>query len=78
MKRALLLFGLCLFVAGCGPPRVNVYGASGKAYTAPDLCSALVACQNSVESACYYEREVMTAPDGGHAERDCHEVKRPE
>ena len=75
MKVTLLLLGFAV-LTGCGAPKVNVYGASGKAFTAPDLCAALVACQNSSESACYYERELVTNADGSHMESGCKEVKK--
>lgn len=65
MKR-LLLFVPLLLLAGCfGPPKPYlVTGASGKAYTAPDLCVALVACKNANEDACYYPAVKMTSVDG--------------
>lgn len=77
----LVLLVLCLtwlmLCAGCGyhPSPINVYGASGKTYTAPDLCAALVICQNNMETACYYEHEVITYADGSRTDNGCKEVK---
>lgn len=72
MKKAfqcLVLLPL-LLVAGCAyaPPKVTVYGATGKQYIAPELCGAIVQCKNANEAACYYDVTVMTTPSGDHSE----------
>jgi hypothetical protein len=76
MKKMILL-GFSLSLTACGgPSRINVYGASGKAYTAPDLCAALIQCQNSTETSCYYDKELVTYSDGSHMESGCKEIKK--
>ena len=57
-------------------PRVNVYGHSGKVFTAPDICAALVACQNTGETACYYNNEMFTMSNGQMMEIGCKEVTK--
>jgi hypothetical protein len=54
-------------VTGCfGPPSPQkVFGASGKQFTAPDLCGALVECKNSGEAACYYDYSTYVDPNSG-------------
>ena len=76
MKR-LLFLGL-LGLTACGPSHftVTVLGASGKPFTAPDLCSALIACKNSTESACYYNRDIQKEADGTIVEAGCKQVQK--
>ncbi len=80
MKKLFVLIGLTalLPLSACfGPIKVNVYGASGKAYTAPALCAALIACQNSNETACYYDRTLYRDLDGKTLdESGCKEIKK--
>jgi hypothetical protein len=74
--KRIALFSL-LFVAGCGPYKVSVYGKSGAAFTAPSLCAALVQCMNSSETACYYDRTLYRDVDGKTLdESGCKEVKK--
>lgn len=75
MKR-LWLFGLML-LAGCGPYKVTVYGASGKPYVAPDLCAAQLACKQANESACYYTTTVTVDQENNKMvdEQVCKKVK---
>jgi hypothetical protein len=76
MKKLLLLL-FPILVSGCGGPvKANVYGASGKTFTAPDVCAALVACQASNETACYYDRSIYQNPNGTTVESGCKEVKK--
>ena len=57
--------GMLLLLSGCAPYKVTVYGGSGEAYTAPSLCAALLACQNSgKESSCHYEDDSTVTADG--------------
>jgi len=73
--RTMALMGALVMLTACGGPmRLSVYGASGKAYTAPDLCAALVACQSASESSCYYETELLTNADGTHMESGCKKI----
>lgn len=64
MKIFLLLSFACL--AGCAyhPQPASVFGASGKQYTAPVLCQALVQCKNAGETNCYYEADSQTDATG--------------
>ena len=71
-----LSFLALILLAGCGAYHVTVVGASGKPFTAPDLCTALVACQNSSETACYYNRVVLQTATGQTEESTCKEVKK--
>jgi hypothetical protein len=69
----------CIAIAGCAyhPAPQNVYGGSGKAYTAPSLCAALVQCQNASETACYYDVTKVTDATGKVSdEASCKEVKK--
>lgn len=77
MKK-LLLLGSLLLVSGCRytPPQAAVYGHSGTAFTAPNLCAALVACLNSREASCFYDRQLMTTASGTQAWEECKEVKK--
>ena len=61
---------------GCGTYHATVYGASGRAFTAPDICAALIACKNSAETSCYYYRSVVTEPNGSRVEDGCKEVTK--
>ena len=67
-----------VLLAGCGGPyKVSVYGKTGATFTAPSLCAALVACMNSAETACYYDRTLLTGLDGKSLEEStCKEVKK--
>lgn len=66
-----------LAMTGCAPYKVSVFGKSGAAFTAPNLCQALIACMNSSESACYYDRELIHDLDGKSLdESSCKEVKK--
>lgn len=79
MDMKYLTFALLLLITGCfgGPIKVNVYGSSGKAYTAPDLCSALIACKNSTEAACYYDNTIIVDATGKATETSiCKEIKK--
>lgn len=66
----------CLLLAGCGAPlEVTVYGRSGAAFRAPSLCGALIACMNSTETACYYDRTLYRDTNGKTLEESgCKEV----
>jgi len=63
--KVLAVFG-ALFLAGCAyhPDPATVFGASGKPYTAPVLCQALVQCKNAGENECYYEADSQTDATG--------------
>ena len=74
MKRLLLVAVLAL--TGCAPYKVAVYGKSGSAYTAPTLCGALVACLNSTENSCFYDRSLVQTATGNTASDECKEVKK--
>lgn len=64
--RKILLLGVLLAV-GCGPPApVNVFGSSGKKYSAPNLCQAILSCRAGGESACYYNTASFTDPNNGN------------
>lgn len=74
-----MIFVLAIFcgVAGCGGPyHVAVYGRSGAAFTAPSLCGALVACLNSSETSCFYDRTLMQTATGQTQSEECKEVKK--
>ena len=75
MKKLLLLAGV-VFLAGCAPYKVNVYGKTGQAFTAPSLCAALVQCLNSNETACYYDRTLIHDASGTTDESGCKEIKK--
>lgn len=66
MKTWTALSAFCLLgmLAGCGSYHVTVYGKSGAAYMAPDLCGALVACQKAGEPSCTYPTSTMQTLDG--------------
>ena len=70
-----ILLCCSLLMTGCfGPPAPqSVWGRSGKVYTAPDVCAALVACKNANESACFYDRNVQTTATGTIEEGGCKE-----
>lgn len=76
MKRLAILIPL-LALAGCGSAyKVSVYGRSGAVFTAPSLCAALIECENSPESACYYDRTLYVDANGKLDESGCKEVKK--
>lgn len=80
-KLALLSIWLALplGLVGCSyHPVVSVYGRSGAVFTAPSLCGALVACMNSTETACFYERDVIStnAVQPEMAAIECKELKK--
>lgn len=68
MKNLALLsiwLALPLAIAGCGyHSTVSVYGKSGAVFTAPSLCGALVACINSPETSCFYDRNLIQTTSG--------------
>lgn len=74
MKQALIL--LALMLTGCGPYVARVQGASGKQYTAPDLCAALVQCLNSNEQSCFYPDTMVTSNGAVVDSIGCREVKK--
>lgn len=60
---------LALVLTGCAAYKVTVYGApGGKTYIAPDLCGAVVACQDAGEKQCFYNATVVTSLDGKSTE----------
>lgn len=65
-----------LAISGCAAYKPVVTGASGKLYTAPDKCQALVTCLNSGETGCYVDREVLTTATGGTEVSECKEVTK--
>lgn len=71
-----LLLSAVVVLAGCAPYRYTVTGASGKAYTAPDLCAALIQCKNSTEPACYYVASKATQDGKTFDETYCKEVAK--
>lgn len=78
MKRIFWVALLVPLVSGCfGVAHYSVTGASGKLYTAPDICQALVQCQNSAETACFYPDVKTTSQDGKSYDQSyCKEVKK--
>jgi hypothetical protein len=72
-----ILFACSIALVGCfGPPAPqNVWGRSGKVYTAPNVCAALVACKNANEESCFYDRNVEITATGTVAEGGCKEEK---
>jgi hypothetical protein len=70
MKKAFLILLPLSLLAGCAyaPPKVTVYGASGKQYIAPELCGAVVQCKQANENACYYDSTSWTSASGDHSE----------
>lgn len=71
----LILAGLVM-LSGCAPYKASVFGASGKAYTAPEMCGALVSCLNSGETSCYYNKVVISTATGGTETSGCTEIKK--
>lgn len=63
--------GLLLLLVGCSvtPISYKVTGKSGKQYVAPDLCQALIQCQNSGEASCSYvtDRQTDFVGDQAHS-----------
>ena len=83
MRKLALLsvwLALPLGIVGCSHyhPTVSVYDRSGAVFTAPSLCAALVACMNSKETSCFYERDVIStnAVQPEMAMEECHELKK--
>lgn len=80
MMNRLLFAALLLTLTGCAyhPQPVSVFGASGKQYTAPALCQALVQCKNASEASCYYEADSETDLSTGKVADTyyCKEVKK--
>jgi len=71
------LLPLALVLLGCAPYRVSVYGASGRAYTAPDLCAAQIACRKGNDLPCYYNATTVVGPDGKTTEESaCKELTK--
>lgn len=67
---------IILLMCGCGGVlTTSVYGKSGKAFTAPSLCAALVQCLNSNETSCFYDRNMMQTATGQTEIEECKEVK---
>jgi hypothetical protein len=66
-----------LLLSGCAytPPKVTVYGTTGKQYIAPDLCAAIVQCKNAAESACYYDTTIWTSATGDRETSACKQAK---
>ena len=75
MAKRLIFLGL-LFMTACAPYKVSVYGKSGAAFTAPTLCGALVACLNSKETSCFYDRMLLKDATGATQAEECKEVKK--
>lgn len=74
---AIALLALATMMTGCAPYRFTVTGATGKVYTAPDICQALVECQNSNEASCLYPDVKTTTQDGKQFDQTfCKEVKK--
>jgi hypothetical protein len=71
-----LALGCLIFLTGCGKYHVTVYGASGRAFVAPDICAAYLACKNSTETSCYYDKTLYTNAAGETQESGCKEVKK--
>jgi hypothetical protein len=72
------LFATVLLLICCGcayNPRVTVYGATGKPYIAPDLCAAVIACQQATEPKCYYNSTAETTANGNIVESACKVAK---
>jgi len=77
MKYVWLIFPILL--TGCfGPPAPQkVFGASGKTYTAPSICGALVQCKNAGEASCWYDTSTYIDAQGNKITTDvCKEVKK--
>ena len=74
--KALVLLSLSL-LAGCAgvPPKMTVYGASGKQYVAPELCGAIVECKKANEQACYYDALILTTANGEKEITSCRAAK---
>ncbi len=76
MKK-ILLSGVLVGLSGCGGPYVtHVYGRTGADFTAPSVCAALVKCMNSNETACYYDKTLLTTATGTEETGGCKEVKK--
>lgn len=74
-----LLFAgaLLLLATGCAyaPPKVTVYGATGKQYIAPDLCAAIVQCKLAKETDCLYNATTLTLQTGDRELESCKTAK---
>jgi hypothetical protein len=66
-----------LLLCGCAytPPKVTVYGATGKQYVAPDLCAAIVQCKLANESQCLYNATTLTLQSGDREVESCKQAK---
>lgn len=64
---ALLLLTACAYV----PPKVTVYGATGKQYIAPDLCAAIIQCKQASETDCRYISTTLTTASGDKEVESC-------
>lgn len=72
-----ILIVACGGICACGPIRYNVTGASGKLYTAPDVCQALIQCKNSGEPSCYVPTSRTIDQDGKSIDETyCKEIKK--
>lgn len=67
---ALVALGwLLVALNGCAAYHVTAYGPTGKAYIAPDLCAALLACKQGEPSGqCFYSSTMVTTLDGKSTE----------
>jgi hypothetical protein len=74
--KTILLSGLIL-LTGCAysPPKVTVYGATGKQYIAPDLCAAVVQCKLANEAQCLYNATTVTSATGDREVESCKAAK---
>jgi hypothetical protein len=66
-----------LLLCGCAymPPKVTVYGSTGKQYIAPDLCAAIVQCKLANESQCLYNATTLTLQSGDREVESCKQAK---
>jgi hypothetical protein len=76
--RTMIALVILIGCVGCFKPvPTSVYGASGKAYLAPDLCSALIQCKKSGDLPCSYNTTVMVLADGKTTDETvCKEVTK--
>lgn len=66
-----------VILAGCGGYHATVQGGSGKQYTAPDICAALVQCLNSTtETACYMSDTTYATSNGTIESTGCKQVTK--
>jgi hypothetical protein len=67
---------LLLLLSGCAyNPRVTVYGVNGKQYIAPDLCLAVIQCNQAGEAECRYNATVLTTSTGQTEVEQCKVAK---